>query len=258
MEHLVNWLISKGAITSYIIAIIAVVIVIVIKNSKQKFKNSMMCEKMRSVGYVFDFVRIVIILVAVLTILQINGINITSLVAGLGIVSAIVGLALQDIIKDIIMGIRIITDSFFFVGDCVLFEDREMIVKSFNIRATKFCDCEDGSIYTVSNRNISQIRCFADRLDIQIPISYGEQSYKIEEIMGKIAVAITEIDGVSKCEYKGTKSFEDSSILHTQRIYCKQSKRADVRRKALSTAKRILDDNGIQIPFNQLDVHIEK
>ena len=43
----------------------------------------------------------------VLIILQINGVNVNSAVAGLGIASTIVGLSLQDVLKDIIMGINI-------------------------------------------------------------------------------------------------------------------------------------------------------
>ena len=76
-----------------------------------------------------NVLRYLLLLVTILLILQINGINVTSLVAGLGIVSAVVGLALQDILKDVIMGLHILSGRFFSVGDAVRYGIMEGIVE---------------------------------------------------------------------------------------------------------------------------------
>ena len=55
-------------------------------------------------------------IIATLFVLQLLGFNVSSVIAGVGIVSAIVGLSLQDALKDIIMGFNIIIDSYFSVG----------------------------------------------------------------------------------------------------------------------------------------------
>jgi small-conductance mechanosensitive channel len=62
-------------------------------------------------------------IISLLIILDINGVNISSLVAGLGVVGIIVGLALQDALKDIIMGKNIITGHFFQVGDVIKYKE---------------------------------------------------------------------------------------------------------------------------------------
>jgi hypothetical protein len=46
--------------------------------------------------------KYIFLFLGVLIILQINGVNVTSLMAGVGIISIVVGLALQDALKDII------------------------------------------------------------------------------------------------------------------------------------------------------------
>ena len=61
----------------------------------------------------YDVLKVLVILCVVLTILQINGVNVTSMIAGLGIASAIIGLAFQDLLKDVITGVHIVTDNFF-------------------------------------------------------------------------------------------------------------------------------------------------
>lgn len=79
----------------------------------------------------YDVIKYAILLGAALTVLQIYHINVTSLVAGLGLASAIVGLALQDVLKDSIMGVHLLSDYFFEVGDVVRYGDYEGVVISF-------------------------------------------------------------------------------------------------------------------------------
>ena len=65
-----------------------------------------------------NFARGLLALLALILVLQIHGVNVSSLVAGLGIIGAIVGLALQDMLKDVIMGMNILTGEYFRRGRC--------------------------------------------------------------------------------------------------------------------------------------------
>lgn len=62
------------------------------------------------------------ILVVAAVILQINGINIGTLFAGLGVAGIIVGFALQDVLKDLMMGVSIMWDKFFAEGGLYLLQ----------------------------------------------------------------------------------------------------------------------------------------
>ena len=108
--------------------------------------------------------------------MQINGINVTSLVAGLGILSAIVGLALQDVIKDIVTGLRIVSEHYFGVGDVIMYEDIEGEVIELSIRSTTIRNINNDEITTISNRLFSKATTsinFGKKMIIDIYIRCG-------------------------------------------------------------------------------------
>ena len=49
--------------------------------------------------------------------------NVSSLLAGVGILSVIIGLAVQDALKDIIRGFSILSDEYFNIGDIILYKE---------------------------------------------------------------------------------------------------------------------------------------
>ena len=57
--------------------------------------------------------------VSAIMILNIYGVDTTSIIAGLGVAGVVIGLAFQDALKDIISGINIIMDNYYVVGDLV-------------------------------------------------------------------------------------------------------------------------------------------
>ena len=84
------------------------------------------------------------------------GVDTSSFIAGLGVASVVIGLALQDALKDIIGGINIILDNFYVVGDYVKYGDFTGQVISFGLKSTKIKDF-NGNVMVVSNRNIDEI-----------------------------------------------------------------------------------------------------
>ena len=58
-------------------------------------------------------------IITVLMVLQIYGINVSSMLAGVGIASVVIGFALQDSLKDIIRGFVIISDDYYEIGDVI-------------------------------------------------------------------------------------------------------------------------------------------
>jgi len=115
------------------VGIIAVVIVllVILRQLMRLFsaalnkwgKSSKSFENQFRVAY--NIIRVILIVVAVLTIMQVFGINVSAIVAGLGIASVIVGLVLQETLRDIVMSIRIVMDGYFRVGDVIRFNDIE-------------------------------------------------------------------------------------------------------------------------------------
>jgi len=261
MKDILPKLLSGDFIVSVIIGILAFAVFLSLsKITRKSVKNytSLNDPKVTVIRRVALVGKIAVVFFAVMLISQINGINITSAVAGLGIASAIVGLALQDFLKDIIMGIHIISDKFFTVGDCVEYKGTEGVIVSFTVKTTKIGDLEDHSVITVCNRNITEIKKLGKRLDVDVPLGYNEDGKRIAEAMKNILGGISKIESVEKCEYKGIQNFGDSALIHRIRIYCEPTRRTDVKRRALNEIYNRLMEQDISIPYNQIDVHLEK
>lgn len=203
----------------------------------------------------YDVIKYVILLGAALTVLQIYHVNVTSLVAGLGLASAVVGLALQDVLKDSIMGMHMLTDHFFEVGDVVRYRDFEGVVISFSINTTKLRSIADNSVMTICNRNISEIVRCSDWVDIDIPLPYEESVRRIHAVLEDICREIEGVEGIKGCEYKGTQEFADSAVVYKIRLYCPPERRPELRRRALRVVQEGLEKENIRIPYHQMDVH---
>lgn len=246
-------------IASVFVAVIAFIVWAFAKKVRDKFEQrNEGRQTVPAVHFIFGLIRIVILAFAVIVILQIFGINVTSVVAGLGIASAIVGLALQDLLKDVIMGIHIISDGFFTIGDGIEYQGMQGVVKEFSLKSTKIEVLEDHSVITVCNRNIDQIKKYSQIVDIDIPLSYGEDTKKVFTTLDGISKMLEKADSVEKCCFEGIQRFDESAVVYRIDLYCNPKDRVVLRRKALKTIFDGLQNEGIVIPFNQLDVHLDK
>ncbi len=250
-----KFILSPQIIVSILVVIGAFTLWILIRRMAARFKARNGGEQSQVWQIVMSVLKVLISVVTVLIILQINGINIGSMVAGLGLVSAAAGLALQDTLKDVVMGLHIIGDKFFSIGDPVEYNGVNGIVTSFNIRTTKIESIIDNSTLSVCNRNISEIKKMTDLMDIDVPISYDEDVRNVHKVFTGIAEKISKLDGVATCEYKGTQSFESSAVLYKIRLFCDYKNRCDIRRAAIAEIQTGLENADIKIPFDQLDVH---
>ncbi len=206
---------------------------------------------------IYGVTKLLLTLFAVILILQVNGINISSLITGLGVAAIVVGLAVQDILKDVIMGLRIMLDGFYAIGDVIKYGDFEGRVEKFNLRTTTLRNVYDGSLMTLCNSNIHEAHKISTQNDLLIPLSYSADFRHVHEVFRDIAAEVSEMQGIDACRYLGTQEFADSSINYLLRFWCDQGRKAELRRKILAIIQDRLDREGLEIPFNQLDVHVD-
>ena len=204
---------------------------------------------------IYNTLRIAVSVIAVLLILQTFGVNVTSFIAGLGLFSAIIALALQDVLKDVFSGMVILMDNYFHIDDAVEYGGKDGIVVSFNVRTTKIQYIDDNSVLSVSNRNISQIRKLTHLVDIDLLLSYEEDPKKVYEVLGELCEKAKSIENVEDCQFKGTQSFENSAIIYKIRFFCPPQKRPDTRRAIIKLIQDTLINENITIPYQQIDIH---
>lgn len=265
-----KWLnenVTGHLIFSVIIVILVIILIIILKKILKKIKKAQIERNRDSDSdtktldsiykIIFDVASAILIVAGLLSILQINGINVTSIITGLGIAGAVLGLAVQDPLKDLISGIQIVTDKFYTIGTAVKYNDFEGTINGFTLRTTKIIDYDGSTVMTVSNRNISQIIRIPDPMYqyIDIPLSYDDDPEKIHKDMLEIIEKVKEDEKISDCIYKYTNAFKDSSIEYTIRISNKPADKNTARRNAITIVQRELNKRNYVIPYNQLDIH---
>lgn len=100
--------------------------------------------------------QVLILILAGLMILQSLDINITPLLASVGVVGLALSLGTQTLVKDYIGGLLILVENQFDVGDVIQVGEVSGTVEQITLRATRLRDLE-GRLYTVPNGDIRTI-----------------------------------------------------------------------------------------------------
>lgn len=263
-DYVENVLFKNQIIDSIIVIIISIIIYMLIdqfilkarKNSKFKLvignKSSTYMKLIESI------LKYVFIIVTALIVLQINDVNVSSLLAGIGILSVVLGLAIQDALKDIIKGFNILSDGYFSVGDVIKYKNIEGKVLIVGLKTTKIRDIKNQNIISIANRNIEQVEVVSNQLDIEVPFSYEISNKKATEVLAEITSEIKKSVDVYECNYIGINDFEDSSLDWLIRIQCNPENKYQIKRDSQVIIIDVLEKNNINIPYNQIDVHNKK
>lgn len=172
---------------------------------KQEKRLTTIHEMLLSVA---KYITIILILLAVLANL---GVNVTSLLAGLGIMTAVMGLAFQDLIKDVIAGITILLEGQFSVGDQVSVDGFKGTVISTGLKTTQI-QSWTGEVKIIANHNIENLINYSKfdvlaQVEVSVPVEIAPASVwkalaavkkglKSPEMTGEMQIGpITDIDG---------------------------------------------------------------
>jgi len=132
----------------------------------------------------------VIYILAILYILRVWGVEITPLLAGLGIAGLAVGLALKDTLQNVFAGISIIADRYFRVGDVIKLESGEAgKVIDLGLRSTKIRTF-DNEVMIIPNSQLAGGRLInyakpelKARISLDIGVSYGNDPDKVKKLI---------------------------------------------------------------------------
>ncbi len=171
-------------------------------------------KKSTTIGIVLSTIRYIAVLTAVFIILSLNGIDPAGIFTGLGIVATIVGLALQDTLKDILSGINIYNNNFYKVGDVVEYEGKTCEVKFFNARVTKFRDMFTDATYTVCNSTINKATKIKDSHLCKMLIEFGTPEEKLNKAFTVLSTELKKIDGLEKINGFGILSFTERGMQY--------------------------------------------
>ncbi len=231
--------------------------------SKINFKNvSKGTDKRKAtvISLINNIIKYVIVIIIIILILNIYGVNTTSIIASLGAVSVIIGLAFQDIIKDLLAGMFIIFDNAYAVGDWVEINGFKGEVISLGLKTTKI-KSYTGEVKIISNSSFIEVINFNlnhSKIIINVPFSYNTEIEKIETALNKVKEQIEKNKNVYSMELLGIDEFQDSSINYAIVLECIPMTHIGIKREVLKLIKITFDKENIEIPYNQVDIHIKE
>lgn len=200
----------------------------------------------------------VIIVLAVLSALQIMGVDLTGFIIAGGILGIILGFALQSIVANLVSGLFLYWERPFKPGDVVEIGDTIGVVSDITIMSTRIIGL-DGVVVRIPNDKVftSTIRNItakpAKRIEFTIGIAYKEDAEKAYEVLRRVVEDHPLILVEPKPEIF-VEELADSSVNIKVRVWVPSREWIRVKRELLWKLKKAITDAGIEIPFPQRDL----
>jgi moderate conductance mechanosensitive channel len=125
------------------------------------------------------------------------GVNLAPLLASAGVAGVAIGLAAQNIVRDMLNGVLILLEDQFNVGDTIKIAGVSGVVESMTLRKTILRDGSDGTVYVIPN---SQITTVANQsvdysvATVSISVDFSAHPDKVMEMLKEIAMDVRSSD----------------------------------------------------------------
>lgn len=169
---------------------IVTVLSVIALNLVMKIISSRVKKSQNKRGYtviklIESIVKYLVIIVAIFVLLGIWGVEVWAALIGVGVVVLVVGLAAQDLIKDLIAGIGIIIENLYDVDETVEINGFKGKVLEIGIRTTKLSNSL-GEIKIIRNGVISQLTNFSRTYSVAIvliEVPFSEDINKVTKLL---------------------------------------------------------------------------
>lgn len=192
------------------------------------------------------------------------GFDTTSVAAVLASGGVAIGLALQGSLSNFAGGVLILLLKPFVVGDYII-EDtngKEGTVKEIQIFYTKLSTIDNKTIVIpngmLTNNSITNATAKDERqLDLRVSISYDADIRQVKSVIENLLIK-------DECIIKNEQinvfvhELADNAVVLGIRAWVKNEEYWETRWRLLEEIKLLLDENGIEIPYPQMTVHMQK
>lgn len=215
------------------------------------------------IQFLGSFVKIALYVILIFFLATGFGLDAASVVALLGSAGVAIGLAIQGSLSNLAGGVLILLLRPFKVGDYIIAGNgNEGTVTEMQIFYTKLVTADNRLVIIPNGElsNSSMINASAmeqRRIDIPVGISYDADIRTARSVLMKV---LEDDDYVLKEQDRKVfvDSLGDSAVVLGVRCYAPSEYYWDTKWRLTENIKYALDEAGITIPYNQLDVHLDK
>ena len=208
---------------------------------------------------IINIIKYVIVILVILSIISVYGINIKSILAGLGIGTAIIGLAFKDLATDLIAGFSIIIEGEYEIGDTIEIDGFMGEVVFIGLRTTRIRNFK-GATKIIANHYMDNIINYSDNNSLavlDISVAYETDEKLVEETFEKLFKRLNgNVPFATKdLELWGVNNLDNSAVVYRVVVETEPMKQFVVERYLRKEIKKEFDLAKIKIPYQQIEVH---
>lgn len=251
-----------SALPTIILAIIVLIVgTLVVKLALKLLSKGLNKTKLELTvtKFTVQMAKIVLYTLLVTVVLSLLGIPVTSIIAIIGTAGVAIGLALQNSLSNVAGGFLLMITKPYKIGDYITTNGVEGTVSRISILHTQLDSLTNQAIFVpngqainaiIINNNGNDNRC----IDLACSISYDDD---FEEAR-KVIVAVLEKNPLvlkDRGLFVRMKEHAASAIVIAVRVWCKTENYWTLYFDLMEQIRAAFIENGISIPFDQLDVH---
>ncbi|WP_097349178.1 mechanosensitive ion channel family protein [Alteromonas pelagimontana] len=214
------------------------------------------------INFLESIISAILMLFVIVASLDQLGVDTTSLVAIVGAAGLAIGLSLQDSLKNFAAGVMLLVFKPFKAGNYVDVAGTSGIVQKIGIFTSTLTSLDNkeiiipnGKIYNdnITNYSAKETR----RCDMMFGIGYDDDLLKAKRVLQELVDSEERILKEPACLI-GVAELGDNSVNFTVRPWVKAADNLAVRLAFTEAVKLRFDEEGISIPYPQMDVHFFK
>lgn len=189
------------------------------------------------------------------------GVKLSAIWGAAGIAGVAIGFAAQTSVSNIISGIFVLTEKAIKVGDVIVIDGVTGVVDAVNLLSVRVHTLDNQMVRipnsTVINTNLTNNSYHSKRrITINVSVAYNTDLTKALETLLTAPSLCAHVlqDPAPAAWYDG---FGDSGINLTLAIWFNSTDLITAKNEAYIAIKKVFDEAGIEIPFNQLDVFLK-
>lgn len=211
-------------------------------------------------SFLVSLIRIILYIIVIMMSLTLINVPMSSIITVFGAAGLAVSLALQNCLSNLCGGFIILFSKPFVSGDTIEFDGSVGTVKSISILCTKIITADNKTIL-IPNGKISDAKIInytaspTRRVDMTFEIGYdsdfGKARQLILDIISEDELILSDPEPLVRMS-----CHKESSVAIDVLVWTNNDNYKTVQYNMNEAVKDSFDKNGIEIPFNKLDVNI--